>query len=391
MKDTPVLFINPDKASAIKVKKHPWIFDGAVTGEEKQIRNGELVEVLSVKSGTVGYGLYCKYSKIRVRMVSYGVGPLPDSWISERIRSAAALRRSLNIDSNAFRLVNGEGDFLPGLVVDVYQEVTVVRPLVRYLELRIDEIAAVLRELFPGNAIYLKRDEHACRNEHLELVNGFIHGEARGRVIIEEHGMRFVVDVENGQKTGFYLDQRENRKTLSLMSKDMNVCNLFCYTGAFSVAACNGGAKHVLSVDSSKGAIAMAMENAELSGCDTSRFEWLCEDVFDVIEKTGTHDIIVLDPPPFARKKSELEGAIAGYRHLNEKALCACSHNGFLFTFSCSGAVSPEHFRDTVRDASLRAGRNVRIVRELHADVDHTVSLVHPEGEYLKGLILHVE
>jgi 23S rRNA (cytosine1962-C5)-methyltransferase len=400
--EIPTIYINSEKAAAIKAKRHPWIFDGAlVSGSPTQTsgplikasaKNGALVRV-SAKNGTeIGYGLYCAFSKIRVRMLSFGEAPLPDTWLKDRIEAAFRFRETLAIDSNAYRLVNGEGDFLPGLVIDLYNQTIVVRPFVKYFEDKIDELVSILSALLPGKSIFLKRDEHAVRNEHLEAKNGYILGQGNGFETIEENQMHFNVDIANGQKTGFYLDQRENRSIFKGLCEGKSVCNLFSYTGAFSIAAAQGGASKVLSIDSSEGAIKLGKENADLNADVTSSiYEWQCEDVFSAIDKLDSYDMIVLDPPPFARKKSEVEGAVKGYRHLNERAFRLVNTGGFLFTFSCSGAVSKELFQTIVFEAGLKTGRSIRIVEELQAGSDHAVSLYHPEGEYLKGLILYVE
>jgi 23S rRNA (cytosine1962-C5)-methyltransferase len=390
--ETQKIILKQEKAGFFKSTKHPWIFEGALSKVPVDLPNGSWVEIVTNKNETIGWGIYSKQSMIRVRIVSYSEEQPAESWLEERIGLAFAFREKLNISSNAYRLINSEGDFIPGLTVDVYNTTTVVRPLIRYMEINIGRITSALEKLYPGNKIYLKRDEYAVRNELLTLENGYLQGDGDGTETIAESGMAFHVDIATGQKTGFYLDQRDSRNMFLSFCKDKNVLNLFSYSGAFSVAAAKGEAKRVVSVDSSQLAVSLGKKNMEQNGfTDQMKYEWICDDAFKMIENADMFDIIVVDPPPFARKKREVEGAVSGYVFLNEKAITLCTSGGFVFTFSCSQAVSRDLFHECIFDAGLRSGKNVKVVKELQAAPDHTTSLFHPEGNYLKGYILYVE
>ena len=374
-------------------KRHPWIFSGAVQEVRGQAEPGELWEVVSAEGRTVGWGFYSAGSQIALRLVGFGQRKPDADWLHSRIVAAWDLRKRMALDSDAFRLVNAEGDFIPGVVVDVYAGTAVVQAHVRGAEGLVDRIGQSLSGLLPGTAVYFKRDEHYARVEGLTRPSGYIAGSGDGTTVIREADARMIVDFGHGQKTGFYLDQRENRQLVAQHARGRVVLNLFSYTGGFAMRCALSGAAKVVSVESSAAAVELSQKSAELNpSIDPAVLEFRREDVFEFLqgarEKFG---IVVLDPPPFARRSAEVEGAVRGYLSLNEQALRLLSPGGLLFTFSCSGAVDRETFRGLLMEAAYRSGRSVRFLRELHADVDHPVASTHPEGEYLKGWVLHAE
>jgi 23S rRNA (cytosine1962-C5)-methyltransferase len=342
----------------------------------------------------VGWGFHSPDSLIAVRMVGFAPHEPPVDWIEQRITAARVLRARLTIDSDAFRLVNAEGDFLPGLVIDVYGDTAVISPHIRGIEALVGRISASLDALFPGIRIYIKRDEHYARVEHLGLASGYLRGEGDGTTVITEGGVRLVVDYAQGQKTGYYLDQRENRNIMTRCSPGRSVLNLFSYSGAISLRAAAAGATRVVSVESSRRAIEVAQRSAALASepCpDPGRCQWIQEDVFAYLDGTGSFDMVIADPPPFARRRADVEGAMKGYLSLFQQCLKFLAPGGLGFFFSCSGAIDRPAFQQIVSESALRSGRRVRLLRELHADADHPVSAAHPEGEYLKGWMVHVE
>jgi 23S rRNA (cytosine1962-C5)-methyltransferase len=324
--------------------------------------------------------------------VSFGPEEPAADWLEQRLRTAAALRDRLRIDTDALRLVNAEGDFLPGLVADRYADTIVVTLHVRGMEPLARRVVDCLAAIVPGVRVYLRRDEHHARIEGLALPSGYLAGSGDGRAVITEGGVRMIVDFARGQKTGFYLDQRANRTACAAVAAGRTVLNLFAYTGAFALRAAGAGAARVVSVESSRHALEQAEESVRLNpGLSPAAFAWEPSDVFDSLSRGERYDLVVADPPPFARRRMEVEGALRGYLTLNQQALRCLAPGGILFTFSCSGAVDRQLFRQVLEEASLRSGRRVRFLRELHADVDHPVAAGHPEGEYLKGWMLHAE
>jgi 23S rRNA (cytosine1962-C5)-methyltransferase len=277
-------------------------------------------------------------------------------------------------------------------VADRYADSIVVSLHVRGMEPFVPRIVSVLCGMHAGTKVYLKRDEHHARVEGLELHSGYLAGSGDGRTVITEGGVKLVVDFARGQKTGFYLDQRANRSACAAVAAGRSVLNLFSYTGAFSLRAAAAGAARVVSVESSRLALAQAGESVLLNpGLPPERFAWVQADVFDHLAAGERYDLVVADPPPFARRRMEVEGALRGYLTLNQQALRCLSPGGILFTFSCSGAVDRQVFRQVIEEAALRSGRRVRLLRELAADADHPVAAGHPEGEYLKGWMLHAD
>jgi 23S rRNA (cytosine1962-C5)-methyltransferase len=385
------LILKKEKAPHILRSRHPWIFQGAVKDISGTVEHGALADIVDEQGGPIGRGFYSAVSKIACRVLFWeGEEPSPD-WVLQRLREALTVRESLRIESNAFRLINAEGDFFPGLVLDVYGRLAVIRPQIRGVEKLVPEITTALAEIFPGYAVYLKRDERAARVERLELAGGYLSGTDEGPLVIEENDIKFWVDVKEGQKTGFYLDQRENRALVRQAASGRRVLNLFSYTGAFALQALRGGARAADSVDSSQAAVQTAEKNFQLN--DFSRAgeaHWIREDAFDFLDRAGRYDLIVLDPPPFARTRGEVPGALRGYRRLQAKALRRIDPGGLLFTFSCSGGVDTASFRRVLMEGAWETGRQVRVIRELRAAPDHPWSLLHPEGEYLKGFMAYV-
>jgi 23S rRNA (cytosine1962-C5)-methyltransferase len=384
------LILTREKAGMIKKTKHPWIFRNAIATYEGEVGNGVIAEVCDHDRTRIGFGFYSSVSKIACRMIGFQQKELEHDWVEQRLHSAFLLRQALKLQSNAYRLINAEGDFFPGLIVDVYNATLVVRPLIRGTEIILPEITAILGKLFPDNSIYLKRDEKASRVEKLELKGGYLKGNGEGKEVIEENGILFHIDIREGQKTGFYLDQRDNRLLLVGFAERKRVLNLFSYTGAFSIYALKGGASGVDSVDSSSAALELARKNISLNKfAENEQIRIIEEDGFRFLEKATPYDIVILDPPPFARSRAELDGALRGYRRLNAEAMRLLLPHGFLFTFSCSGAVTPLVFKEILFEAAEATGKRIQIIRELHASSDHPYNLHHSEGEYLKGFIIY--
>ncbi len=386
-----MIILRKEKIRSVLQYKHPWIFKNTIKRIAGNHVNGDLVEIRSEDNIAIGYGFYSPNSLIAVRMVRFGSGRPDDMWVDEKIKAAVKLRRQMHINSNGFRLINSEGDFFPGLIVDVYNSTAVIKVQIRGIERIIGSIVSAVKEYLPVKCVYLKRDEKAARVEKLELEGGYLSGTGDGRAIIEENGLSFIVDISRGQKTGFYLDQRENRFITEVISEKKNVLNLFSYTGGFALFASKGNASGVCSVENSSYAVELSEENEKLNrGKLKGTLEWKRGDVFEFLKSCGTFDIIVLDPPPFARKKQEVPGALRGYGTLHELAFARLKKEGFLLTFSCSGSITGKMFKDMLLRSALVSGRDVQLVSELHAAKDHPVSLFHPEGEYLKGWLVYV-
>jgi len=392
--------LKPGRSAPVSKRRHPWIYSQAVA-EVSAGTGGGLLPVRSADGKVIGWGFYTPDSLIAVRMVSFSPEKPADDWIMERIRSAISLRESLALDSTAVRLVNAEGDFIPGLVVDRYGDTAVVSAHVKGIEAQLGRIVACLREKGGTPRIFLKRDEHFARVEKLAFPTGYLSGEGDGTSIIREGRVRFLVDFARGQKTGFYLDQRRNRSIIAGSCAGKRVLNLFSYTGAVALQAVAGGAVRAVSVESSPRAVEMSKGNVKLNpDLPEGAFEWVQKDAFVFLEpspdthsgdSSGLYDVLVADPPPFARRRAELEGAIRGYIGLFQLCFAHLAPRGLAFLFSCSGAVDRETFLHVVTEAALRSGRSIRLLRELHADADHPVAAGHPEGEYLKGWMVHAE
>jgi len=392
----PIITLKRGKEDSLR-RFHPWVFSGAVAQTPDAVDEGDVVEVRSSAGELMGIGHY-QVGSIVVRMLEFGRSRAIDhDFFAGRLEAAFALRKSLNLirdDNNAYRLVHGEGDFLPGLVVDIYGPTAVVQAHSPGMHFCRDIIAGALTEIpgLPVTNVYYKSETTLPYKAHLDPQNAYIIGEYAGSVAVE-NGLSFNIDWLRGQKTGFFVDQRDNRSLLEHYSAGRRVLNMFCYTGGFSVYALRGGAELVHSVDSSTKAVELTRANVELNfpGCD--RHEAFAVDAFKYLADIGKgdYDLIVLDPPAFAKHRSALRNALVGYRRLNARAIEQIAPGGILFTFSCSQAVSREQFRLAVFTAAASTGRRVRILHQLTQPADHPINIYHPEGEYLKGLILQVE
>lgn len=387
--------LKPRKEESI-LRHHPWVFSGAIASLPSDIEEGELVQVLSADGRILGVGHY-QIGSIAVRILNFGEGSLPDDFFRQRLSSAFLLRRSLGLirpDNDCYRLVHGEGDFLPGLVIDVYGDTAVVQahsPGMHFERMKIAQALTELPEAKVRN-VYYKSETTLPYKAQLDPQNDYLIGKFDGNVAVE-NGLRFNIDWLRGQKTGFFVDQRENRALLERFAKGRNVLNMFCYTGGFSVYAMRGGAAKVDSVDSSAKAAALTDANIELNFPGDPRHKTHAVDAFKFLAdmEKDAYDLIILDPPAFAKHRSALKNGLIGYRKLNAKAFEKIKSGGILFTFSCSQVVTREMFRLAVFTAAAQSGRKVRILYQLTQPADHPVDISHPEGEYLKGLVLYVE
>ena len=374
---------------------HPWLFSGAVHKTEGEIKEGDVVEIYSDKKEYLATGHYHDGS-IKVRIFSFTqVTPDYNFWKS-KIQNAFDLRKQLgfvdNPDTNVYRLVNAEGDGMPGLIIDIYNETAVIQTHTIGMHNIKNELVKALQEIYGSKlkAIYDKSSE--TMNKHSEQVfkNGYLFGENSGNEVIENRN-RFLVNWEEGQKTGFFIDQRDNRRLLSKYANGKNVLNTFAYSGGFSVYALKGGANLVHSVDSSKKTMDWAKQNIELN-FQNAEHEFFVLDTFDYLKKMeSVYDLIILDPPAFTKHINAVKQASIGYKNLNFEAIKRIKPNGIIFTFSCSQHIDKKLFRQIVFSAASQAKRNVRVLHQLTQPPDHPISIYHPEGEYLKGLVLHVE
>ncbi|MDE7386150.1 MAG: class I SAM-dependent rRNA methyltransferase [Muribaculaceae bacterium] len=375
---------------------HPWVFSGAIQHLPDGIEEGEIVKVKASDGRIVGVGHY-QIGSIAVRMLEWGDAVIDSDLYRKRLEAAFGLRRALKLqrpDNNAFRLVHGEGDFLPGLVVDVYGDTAVVQAHSPGMHFAREVIANALVDIdgLGVKNVYYKSETTLPYKAHLDPQNTYLIGKADTDIALE-NGLKFHVDWLRGQKTGFFVDQRDNRALLEHFSAGRRVLNMFCYTGGFSVYAMRGGAVSVESVDSSEKAITLTDANIALNWEGDPRHHSTAIDAFKYLDEmeAGAYDLIILDPPAFAKHRSALGNALRGYQRLNHKAFEKIAPGGILFTFSCSQAVSKEQFRLAVFTAAARSRRRVRILHQLTQPADHPVNIYHPEGEYLKGLILYVE
>lgn len=374
---------------------HPWIFSGAIARADK-MEEGDLVTVYTHDGALLGNGHF-QIGSIAVRLLTFDDTEIDEQFYVKGLTAAYGLRKALGLmrnDNNAFRLVHGEGDFLPGLVIDIYGHTAVMQAHSPGMHFARNIIAQALTEL-PGDLVhnvYYKSETTLPYKAQLDPQNDYIVGSYDTDVAIE-NGLKFHVDWLKGQKTGFFVDQRENRRLLEHYAAGRRVLNMFCYTGGFSFYALRGGATLVHSVDSSAKAISLTNANVALNFPDCDRHKAVAEDAFKYLDEMhkGDYDLIVLDPPAFAKHKSALRNALIGYRKLNAKALEKIETGGILFTFSCSQAVNKEQFRLAVFSAAAQTRRKVRILHQLTQPADHPISIYHPEGEYLKGLVLYVE
>ena len=383
---------------------HPWIFSGAIHHTSAQPEEGEIVEIYTAEGEYIATGHF-QIGSIMVRVLTFTHETIDQQFYERKLAIALDVRRSIGLApstgsatenspcTNAFRLVHGEGDNLPGLVIDIYGKTAVMQAHSVGMHHDRQIIAAALQQVMAGSVenIYYKSETTLPYKAELGQENVFLLGGSMDDIAVE-NGLKFHVDWLHGQKTGFFVDQRENRRLLEQYSRGRNVLNMFCYTGGFSFYAMRGGARLVHSVDSSQKAIDLTNANVQLNFPDDPRHEAFAEDAFRFLDRMQTpYDLIILDPPAFAKHKDALRNALKGYTRLNRKAFEKIQPGGILFTFSCSQAVNKDQFRAAVFTAAAMAGRHVRILHQLHQPADHPVNIYHPEGEYLKGLVLYVE
>lgn len=390
------VYLKPGKEESLK-RFHPWVFSGAIAKVEGEPEEGEVVDVYTSKKEFVACGHF-QIGSIAVRVLTFRQEVIDRNFWKRRLEVAKDLRRALGVlgnpNNNTYRLVHGEGDNLPGLIIDVYDHTAVMQAHSAGMHVYRMEIADALSEVM-GDVIqhiyYKSETTLPFKADLLATENGFIKGGSPENIAME-NGLKFHVDWLKGQKTGFFVDQRENRSLLERYAKGRNVLNMFCYTGGFSFYAMRGGANLVHSVDSSAKAIDLTNENVELNFPGDSRHQAFAEDAFKYLDRMGDqYDLIILDPPAFAKHRDALRNALRGYTKLNAKAFEKIRPGGILFTFSCSQVVSKENFRNAVFTAAAQSGRSVRILHQLTQPGDHPVNIYHPEGEYLKGLVLYVE
>ena len=389
------IFLKPGKEQSLK-RFHPWVFSGAIGRSEGKPEEGDVVNVYSAEGEFLGMG-HCQIGSIAVRILSFeAVVPDFDFW-KMKIEKAWNLRKSIgladNSETSVFRLVHAEGDGMPGLIVDFYNGTAVIQMhtvgmfLVR--EMLVKALYEVLGEKL--KAVYDKSAKSLPFKADVTSEDGYLFGEG-GETEVLENGLRFKVDWIEGQKTGFFIDQRENRLLVQQFAKNRDVLNMFCYTGGFSFYALKGGARLVHSVDSSVKAIELTNQNVQLNFAEDTRHEAFAADAFEFMRNIkDKYDLIILDPPAFAKHRDAVHQALQAYKRINTRAFEQIRSGGIVFTFSCSQVVSKEKFREAVFSAAAISGRNVRILHQLTQPADHPVSIYHPEGEYLKGLVLYVE
>ena len=394
------IILKPRREESI-LRYHPWVFSGAIAQIVGHPAEGDLVSVVGADGKLLACGHY-QIGSIAVRILSFDEDPTkPDFWTLMLTR-ALKLREAMGLagseDTNCYRLVHGEGDGLPGLIVDYYDGVCVLQAHSVGMFRAKNAIAEALREVYGGTlkAVYDKSSGTAPFKAGLELVDGYLWkapGFDADESVVLENGNKFLVNWNEGQKTGFFLDQRENRARVGKLARGRNVLNLFCYTGGFSIYALAGGAKHVDSVDSSARAMAMVDRNVELNGFTKDQHTSYCADAIDFVKNVpdGAYDLMIVDPPAFAKHRGALKNALRAYQRLNAATIAKVAPGGFVFTFSCSQVVDKEAFALAVFSAAAETGRSVRILDRLNQPGDHSVNIYHPEGEYLKGLLLYVE
>ncbi|MBW4767326.1 class I SAM-dependent rRNA methyltransferase [Hoylesella nanceiensis] len=394
-KSYPIVYLKKGKEESLK-RFHPWVFSGAIASGTESLNEGDVVRVCTVSGAFIAVGHY-QIGSIAVRVLSFKDIVIDEEFWKSRLHSALEVRLALDVvdnpNNNTYRLVHGEGDNLPGLIVDCYGETAVMQAHSVGMHSERNAIAKALVEVLDGRIknVYYKSDTTLPFKADLNQENGFLIGGETDCTTLE-NGLTFKVDWLKGQKTGFFIDQRENRSLLEQYSKNRSVLNMFCYTGGFSVYAMRGQAELVHSVDSSAKAIDITRENIAANFEDTTKHEAFCEDAFKYLDANDKkYDLIILDPPAFAKHRAALKNALKGYTRLNAKGFETIKSGGILFTFSCSQIVTKDQFRNAVFTAAAQSGRKVRILHQLHQPADHPINIYHPEGEYLKGLVLYVE
>ena len=382
---------------------HPWIFSGAINKIEEGLEEGDIVRVMTHDKKFIAVGHF-QIGSIAIRVLSFHDVKIDDKFWESRLKAALQVRQAIGIireestgtrlfPNTTYRLVHGEGDNLPGLIIDIYGKTAVMQAHSVGMHVCREVIAKALVKVMGDklDSIYYKSETTLPYKADLGQENGFIYGDTDNNIAIE-NGLKFHIDWLKGQKTCFFIDQRENRSLLEYYAKGRSVLNMFCYTGGFSVYAMRGGAEVVHSVDSSAKAIELTNKNIELNFPNDSRHEAICEDAFKYLDDNdGKYDLIILDPPAFAKHRNALKNGLRGYTRLNVKGFEKIKPGGILFTFSCSQVVTKDNFRQAVFTAAAQAGRKVRILHQIHQPADHPINIYHPEGEYLKGLVLYVE
>lgn len=394
--DFAKVILKPKKEESLQ-RFHPWVFSGAIQKIAGSPKEGDIVDVYTCNGEYCATGHY-QIGSIAVRIFTFEKTEPSKSFWTEKLRRAYEMRRAIGLaesgDTDAYRLIHGEGDFMPGLVIDIYNKTAVMQAHSVGMHNIRQELAEGLIEVFGGKLenVYYKSESTLPFKANIDTEDGYLIGKDDKNYIATENGLKFQADWLKGQKTGFFIDQRENRALLEKYAKGRSVLNMFCYTGGFSFYALRGGAKEVHSVDSSAKAIELTKKNVELNFADCQNHEAYAVDAFKYLDDMqDRYDLIILDPPAFAKHRDVLRNALQGYKKLNAKAFEKIKPGGILFTFSCSQAVSKEQFRLAVFSAAAISGRNVKILHQLTQPADHPVSIYHPEGEYLKGLVLYVE
>lgn len=392
----PTVFLKAKKDESIR-RFHPWVFSGAIRLIEGNAANGDLVRVCANKGAVLGYGHYSPEATIAVRMIQFTPEPPSEDFWKDKLEGAYALRKSLGFiddeNNDTYRLVHAEGDGLPGLIIDHYSGHIVIQCHSLGMFNNIDHIAEALKDIYGDRlkSIYNKSKASLKKNGFADAEDAYLYGDSSAGNTSIEHGNQFYIDWEGGQKTGFFIDQRENRQLLGQYSKGKKVLNTFCYTGGFSIYALKEGASEVHSLDSSQKALDLVEENVKLNGFESAKHKCIHADAVPYMKEVASdYDIIVLDPPAFAKHKSARHQAVQGYKRINARAMESIKSGGLLFTFSCSQAVDKKLFNHTVISAAISVGREARILHQLHQPADHPVSAFHPEGEYLKGLVLEI-
>lgn len=383
-------------------RKHPWIFSGAIQRFDKDLQEGSVVRIVSAQGDFIAIG-HWQIGSIAVRVLSFEDERIDADFYIKRIATALDVRRSIGLlradetdghtANTTFRLVHGEGDNLPGLIIDIYGRTAVMQAHSVGMHADRTTVAEALKNVLGDGleAVYYKSETTLPYKAELGQENGFIFGQSDNNIAIE-NGLKFHIDWLKGQKTGFFVDQRDNRMLLEQYSKGRRVLNMFCYTGGFSVYSMRGGAELVHSVDSSAKAVELVNRNMELNFPDDTRHKAFAADAFKFLdEMAGNYNLVILDPPAFAKHRDALKQALRGYTKLNAKAMEKMPKGSILFTFSCSQAVNKEQFRTAVFAAAMQTGRSIRILHQLHQPADHPINIYHPEGEYLKGLVVYIE
>ncbi|MCH4147537.1 MAG: class I SAM-dependent rRNA methyltransferase [Prevotella sp.] len=395
MNSYPTIILKKGKEESL-MRFHPWIFSGAIQKMDEGIQEGDIVRVLTHQGAFIAIGHY-QIGSIAVRVLSFEDIVIDDEYWESRLASALQMRIGIGIAdnplNNTYRLVHGEGDNLPGLVIDCYGKTAVMQAHSVGMHVSRKAVCKALLKVMGDRIsnVYYKSETTLPFKAELGQENGFIYGGSEDNIAVE-NGLKFQVDWLKGQKTGFFVDQRENRALLEKYAKGRSVLNMFCYTGGFSVYAMRGGAQLVHSVDSSAKAIELTNQNIAMNFPDDERHQAFCEDAFKFMEnEKNKYDLIILDPPAFAKHRAALHNALKGYTRLNVKGFECIKPGGIVFTFSCSQVVTKDNFRNAVFTAAAQAGRKVRILHQLHQPADHPINIYHPEGEYLKGLVLYVE